>query len=126
MLFISASDAHADRYAKLRTDQTIESGLLIVAIGDTVRDHCTDFEAQRVRGLAFLNGLVNRAMRLGYSLDEIRAYVDNDKEKSRVKARARQWLLQRGADFKRSETLCQIAADEIARNTQIGKLIRER
>ncbi|MBT8458192.1 MAG: DUF5333 domain-containing protein, partial [Boseongicola sp.] len=104
----------------------IERGLLIVAIGDTARDYCSSFEPRRVRGIAFLNGLVNRAMQLGYSMDEIRAYVGNDEEKSRVKVRARQWLLKQGADFKRPETICQVARNEIAKKTQIGRLIRER
>lgn len=125
-LFVSASDVRADRYDMLRADQTIERGLLIVAIGDTVRDYCTSFKPRRVRGLVFLNGLVNRAIQLGYSLDEIRAYVDNEEEKSRVKALARQWLLEQGGDFNRPETLCQVARDEMAKNTQIGRLIREK
>ena len=126
MLPIAANQARADGYDLLRADQTIERGLLIVAIGDTVRDYCSDFEPRRIRGLAFLNGLVNRAMNLGYSLAEIRAYVDNDEEKSRVKALARQWLLEQGADFRRPETLCQVARNEIAKDSQIGRLIREK
>ena len=125
-LLISAGDVHADRYDVLRADQAIESGLLIIAIGDIVRDYCPSFEARRVRGVAFLNGLVNRARQLGYNLDEIRFYVENEEEKARVKARARQWLLQQEGDFERPETLCQIARNEIAKNTQIGRLIREK
>lgn len=125
-LLVSTENVRADRYDILRADRTIESGLLMVAIGDAVRDNCSEFEPRRVLGLAFLNGLINRAKLLGYSMDEIRAYVDNDDEKSRVKARARQWLLQQGADFKRPETLCRIARNEIAKNSRMGRLIREK
>ena len=123
---VAPGPAQADKYDALRADEKIENGVLIVAIGDIVRDYCPNFEARRMRSILFLNGLVGRAKDLGYSMDEIRAYVDSDAEKERVGLRARQWLLQEGADFDRPATLCRIARDQIARDTAIGSLIRER
>lgn len=125
-LLASVTASVADRYDALRADPEIENGVLIVAIGDLIRDNCPSFEDRRVASLPFLIGLARRAESLGYSRAEIEAYVDDDTEKARVEARARQWFVQEGADFGTPETVCQIARDEIAAGSTIGRLIRER
>ncbi|MEM9754693.1 MAG: DUF5333 domain-containing protein [Pseudomonadota bacterium] len=124
-LIVTSGAARADNFDALRTDAEIENGVLIVAIGDIMRDNCPGFELRRVPAAAFFWGLVDRARALGYSTDEIRAYVDNDADVERVQARARLWLQQQGADLSVPETICEIARDEISNDTVIGRLIRE-
>jgi hypothetical protein len=43
-LLIPTKGVRADRYDTLRADQTIENGLLIVAVGDTVRGRTSQKE----------------------------------------------------------------------------------
>ncbi|MBF9036722.1 hypothetical protein HKCCE2091_21005 [Rhodobacterales bacterium HKCCE2091] len=118
--------AQNDRFAPLRTDPEIENGVLIVAIGDIIRDHCPNIEDRRGRSILFLQGLVHQAQSLGFSMSEIQEYVDNPTEKARVEARAAQWFGQQGASLADSDSVCAVARDEIAADTAIGRLIRER
>lgn len=117
---------HADDYAALRSDAQIENGVLIVAIGDLIQDACPGFEDRRVRSVPFLLELAGRARDLGYSDDEIRAYISDDVEKARVEARAVQWFAQQGASPDTPESICEVARAEIAANSAVGRLIRER
>ena len=125
-LLTTLQAARADEYDALRNDPQIENGVLIVAIGDIIRDNCPDIEDRRGRSIPFLVGLVRRAQSLGYSRSEVEAYVDNPDERARVEARARQWMVQEGADLDTPETICAVARDEISEQTTIGRLIRER
>ena len=118
--------ARADQYEALRSDAQVENGVLIVAIGDIIRDNCPNIEDRRGRSIPFLIGLVQRAQSLGYSRSEVEAYVDDADERARVEARARQWMVQQGADLGSPETICAVARDEISAQSAIGRLIRER
>lgn len=125
-LLATIGAARADQYAALRADPEIENGVLIVAIGDIIRDNCPNIEDRRGRSIPFLVGLVRRAQSLGYSRSEVEAYVDNADERDRVEARARQWMVQEGADLETPETICALARAQISEQTAIGRLIRER
>ncbi|CTQ49636.1 hypothetical protein JDO7802_01650 [Jannaschia donghaensis] len=118
-----ATPAAADRYDALRADPEIANGVLVAAIGDAIGDACPDLGERRTRSLLVLNALVNRARTLGYSVGEIRAYVDDDGEKARVKSQARQWLAQKGASTNDPGSICRVARAEIAAGTTIGRLM---
>lgn len=124
LALLIATPAVADRYDALRDDPQIASGVLVAAIGDLIGDNCPDLAERRTRSLLMLNALVGRARSLGYSLGEIRAYVDDDAEKDRVKAQARQWMAQKGATD--AAGICRVARAEIAGGTTIGRLMYER
>lgn len=118
--------ALADRYDALRADPTIASGVLIAAIGDVIGDNCPAIGERRTRSLLMLNSLVGRARSLGYSVGEIRAYVDDDAEKDRVKARARRWFAQKGASTSDPVSVCRLARREIAAGSPVGRLMYEK
>lgn len=125
-LLTTIGAARADQYDALRNDAQVENGVLIVAVGDIIRDNCPTFEDRRGRSIPFLVGLVRRAQSLGYSRAEVEAYVDNPDERARVEGLARRWLIQEGADMNTPETICAVARAEISAQTAIGRLIRER
>ncbi|MEM9319795.1 MAG: DUF5333 domain-containing protein [Pseudomonadota bacterium] len=125
-LLTTVGASRADEYDALRNDPEVENGVLIVAIGDLIRDNCPSIEDRRARSIPFLIGLVNRAQSLGYSRSEIEDYIDDDAEQARVMARAQTWLVQEGADLAAPETICTVARDEISAQSVIGRLIRER
>ncbi|SDZ03902.1 hypothetical protein SAMN05444004_105136 [Jannaschia faecimaris] len=121
-----ATPATADRYDALRADPEIASGVLVAAIGDMIADNCPDIGERRTRSLLMLNALVGRARALGYSVGEIRAYVDDDTEKDRVKGQARQWMSANGASAADRGSICRVARKEIADGTTIGRLMYEK
>lgn len=125
-LLISTATARADPFETLRNDPEVQNGVLIVAIGDLIQDNCPNFEDRRARSIPFLMRLVNRAQSLGYSRADVEAYVDNQAEKDRVEARARQWMIQQGADLDTPASICAVARSEISGQTPVGRLIRER
>lgn len=126
MLGALVPPAHADRYDALRNDAEIENGVLVAAIGDIVKDSCPDLAERRTRSLLMLNDLVSRARSLGYSVSEIRAYVEDDAEKDRVKAKARTWFTQQGASVGDPASICRVARQEMAAGSPVGRLIREK
>lgn len=121
-----ATPALADRYDALRTDPQIANGVLVAAIGDMIGDTCPALGERRARSLLMLNSLVSRARSLGYTVGEIRAYVDDDAEKARVKGQARQWFVQQGASVNDPGSICRVARAEIAADTTIGRLMYEK
>lgn len=125
-LVASATTSRADQYDVLRNDAEIENGVLIVAIGDVIRDNCPNIEDRRARSIPFLLGLVRQAQSHGFSRAEVEAYVDNPAERARVEGLAAQWFAQEGADLADPETICAVARSEISAQTAIGRLIRER
>lgn len=118
--------AAADRYDALRADPEIASGVLVAVIGDMIGDACPAIGERRTRSLLMLNALVGRARSLGYSVGEIRAYVDDDAEKNRVKAQARQWFVQQGASVSDPASVCRVARAEIAAGSTVGRLMFEK
>ena len=118
--------ARADQYDALRSDPEIQNGVLIVAIGDIIRDNCPSIEDRRMRSVRFLIGLVGRAQSLGYSRSDVEAYVDDPDERARVEGLAQRWIVQEGGELSAPETICALARDEISAQSAIGRLIRER
>ena len=125
-LLTTLTAARADQYEALRADPRVQNGVLIIAIGDIIRDNCSNIADRRGRSIPFLVGLVRHAQSLGYSRSEIEAYVDSEEERDRVEDLARRWIVQQGADFSTPETICAVARDEISAQSAIGRLIRER
>ncbi|QBY00155.1 hypothetical protein E2K80_04895 [Rhodophyticola sp. CCM32] len=124
-LLTSMAMAQNERWQGLRDDPQIASGVLVAAIGRIVEDNCTDIERRNGRARLAVIPIYNRAVSLGYSRSEIFAYIDDETEKERVRAQARQWLAERGASESAPETICQVGRDEISAGSPIGRLLRE-
>lgn len=104
----------------------IENTLFAVAVADAVRDRCEGIDARLVKAYGVLWSIRARANELGYSDEEIRAYVDSDREKARMRAKGEAFLAQRGVSLDKTETLCAFGREEIARNSAIGALLKAR
>lgn len=124
-LLTAVGSARADQYESLRTDDRLHNGLLAVTIGRHIERTCPDIERRSLAANAFLLGLANHAMGLGYSRAEVTAYVEDDTEQARYIALARQYFAERGvlsdAD---AEGACRVGRDEIATGSAIGRLLR--
>ncbi|MBT8474464.1 MAG: DUF5333 domain-containing protein [Rhodobacteraceae bacterium] len=119
-----AGTAMAEARIALSDDKVIDDGLTVVAIGDFLRDNCAQIEPRFWRSISFMRSLQARAHELGYSDDEIEAFLDDDGEKARVRARAKAYLEARGVAFDDPKTFCTVGKAEIAAETTVGRFLK--
>lgn len=110
----------------LRDVPEIENGLFAVAIADEIRDHCGSISARLMRALGVLRNLKAHANGLGYSDDEIRAFIESDAEKARMRRKGEKFLRQNGVTYSNPETFCAFGRKEIAKGSAIGVLLKAR
>ncbi len=103
--------------------EVITEGLINTAIAYELDRKCDDLDGRRLQGIAFLWSLESEARQLGYSRDEIRAFIDDDEEKDRLEEIARERLRGMGAVEGQWDTYCAVGRDEIAKESQIGRLL---
>lgn len=126
LALMAATAASAEARVPLNEDKQLDDGLTLVAIGNYLRKQCDEVTPRFWKTYTFMRGLQDRARDLGYSDDEIEAYLDNETEKDRVKSRARAYLTSRGAVFGDPDTFCTVARAEIAQATSVGTFLREK
>ena len=105
--------------------EAITEGLIETAIAYEIDQVCEALEGRRLQGIALLWSLHSEARRLGYPQDEIQDFVDDDEEKDRLEAVARERLRDLGAVEGEAETYCAVGRAEIAKDSQIGRLLDE-
>ncbi|MEP2718756.1 DUF5333 domain-containing protein [Pseudophaeobacter sp.] len=108
----------------LRKVAEIEEPLFAIAMAKEVADHCDSLGARIFKGIGELRRLRARANELGYADKEIRAYVESDVEKARMRARGEKLLSARGVSYQKPETFCAFGRAEIQKNSAIGVLLR--
>ncbi len=119
-----AMAASAQARPPLREVAEINDGLFAVAVADRIRKECTGISARMFRALNYINALENRALELGYSKQEIKAYVDSKEEKARMRARGEAYLKANGVSDADPDTLCKLGRAEIAKDSRIGQLLK--
>jgi uncharacterized membrane protein len=102
----------------------ITEGLINTAIAYEIDRVCDSISGRRIEGINFLWSLKVHANELGYSDDEVRAYVDNRAEKDRLEAIARDRLRGMGAVEGQPETYCAVGRAEMAARSDIGRFLR--
>ena len=124
LALLMSGPARADDWDALRADPVISEGLIQFAIARHIHNRCDEISARRIRALAYINALISQAEDLGYSRDEIRAYVNSEAEQDRVRALADERLATRGASPTQMAGYCTVGREEIAAGTEIGQLLR--
>ena len=124
ILAITVPGAHALAKPALRDVPEIENALFAVAIADAIRDRCDDIGARMIRAMGLLRNIKSRANALGYSDAEIRAYVESDTEKARMRTKGWKYLAQNGVSKSKPNSICAFGRAEIAKNSAIGALLR--
>ena len=104
--------------------ELISEGLINTAIAYEIDRVCDSIEPRTIEGINFLWSLKEHASELGYSDAEIRSFVDNEEEKARLEAIARQRLRDMGAIEGQPETYCTVGRAEMAGRTDIGRFLR--
>lgn len=108
----------------LRDVPEIENMLFVVAIANEVSKVCNSINGRRLKGYNLLLRLRSKANRMGYSDAEIRAYVESDAEKARMRAKGEKYLVSQGVNLKDTETYCAFGRAEIAKSSAVGALLR--
>ena len=121
--FAVVAGATAARSA-LRDEATITEGLINVAIAYEIGERCESLSARRLAGINYLFALKAAAEGLGYTEAEIDAFIDDDAEKDRLEAIARQRLRDLGAVEGQWDTYCAVGQAQIAQNIVAGQLLR--
>ncbi|CUH32504.1 hypothetical protein JSE7799_00941 [Jannaschia seosinensis] len=112
--------------ADLAQERGITEGLINVGIAYEISEVCPDIGPRRIRGLRYLLALRGAAAEMGYSAAEIDAFIDDDAEKDRLEAIARDRLARMGAPRGDVAAHCAVGRREVAGDTQVGRLLAPR
>jgi uncharacterized membrane protein len=108
----------------LPNETDINHGLLAVAAADKIRRACDSISGRFFRARGYVNDLKDLALERGYSEDEINAYVNDDAEQDKMRAKRNDYFKSRGASNLDPDSLCVLGREEIRKNSQIGSLLR--
>lgn len=123
---IMAPLAGAASAKSLRDEPTIDGPMLSVAIAIEVSDKCPSIDARKIKGLNYLWGLKSAAKKLGYSDAQIKAYVESDAEKARMRKLGESYVRSKGLNPASVADLCTLGSNEIVANTLTGSFLRIR
>ena len=125
-MLVAAPAAQADDRVRLQDDPILENGLRVIAIADFLRKNCDAIAPRFFKALSFAQSLEAHAKGLGYSDAEIEAYLDDEREKARVRGHARAYLEARGVNFDEAQSFCSVGRAEIAVQSAPGQYLRIR
>ena len=119
-----ATPAVAEAKPPLRDVKEIDDELYYIAIANEISEYCPSISGRRLKAIGVMWGLKSKANKLGYSDGEIRAYVDSDTEKDRMRAKGETYLAQNGVSYDKPNSFCTLGRAEIERNSAIGVYLR--
>lgn len=122
---VGATGVSAQAKPPIREVPELYDPLFYIAVADEIRKKCPTISERRVKGIAALWGLRNKANRMGYSDKEIEAFYESEAERARMARRGEAYLAQFGADRDNPESLCAFGRAEIERNSAIGVYLKE-
>jgi hypothetical protein len=108
----------------LREVASIDDALMYVAIADAIRKSCDTINARLIRAYSELNRLKALARDMGYTEEEVEAYVTSKSEKARMKDKAEAFLQANGVRPDDTPALCRFGQEQIQAQTEIGQLLR--
>ncbi|MEM9126874.1 MAG: DUF5333 domain-containing protein [Pseudomonadota bacterium] len=124
LLAFMALPALADAKPPLRDVTEIDNELYYIAIANEISDYCPSISGRRLKAINVMLGLRSKANSLGYTDREIRAYVESDAEKDRMRAKGEAYLAQQGVTYDNPDSFCVLGRKEIDRNSAIGVYLR--
>lgn len=110
----------------LNQNKRVMDGFYTIGTADIIRKTCPTIDARLVRALMLLGSLERYAKDQGYTEDQVEAFLDDDAEEDRLRARIVADLAARGAPADDVEGHCRVGMEEIAAESPIGRLLRSR
>jgi len=117
--------ARAESRPDLVTEEHINRSLLSAAISVGIARACPTMEVRQIYGLFKALELRNYARRLGYSDEEIEAFVESSEQQDRMKDWAIRYMTQQGVELDNNDTYCALGKYEIERKSLTGRLLRD-
>ncbi|WP_299427388.1 DUF5333 domain-containing protein [uncultured Shimia sp.] len=108
----------------LREVKEISDPLYWALVAYELSEHCDTIEPRKLKGVADGWGLVRKARKLGYTDEEIKAFIKSDEEKERMRQRGDAFLQHKGVSLDDPESVCALGRAEIERNSAIGVYLR--
>ncbi|MCG7519112.1 DUF5333 domain-containing protein [Ruegeria sp. Ofav3-42] len=124
LLSVLTLPAVAEAKPPLREVKEIDDELYYIAIANEISDYCPSISGRRLKAIGVMWGLKSTANNLGYSDSEIRAYVESDAEKDRMRAKGEAYLARHGVSYDNPSSFCALGQAEIERNSAIGVYLR--
>ncbi|MCA0045267.1 DUF5333 domain-containing protein [Celeribacter litoreus] len=124
-LAMMSGAAAAAELPPLREQKAIDTNMLWAGLAIETSDQCPTLDLRTFKGLTFLWGVKTDASDLGYTDDQIRAYVESDAEKDRIRALGTKYIADAGFDPSTPEGLCAFGEAEIARGSIIGSFLKD-
>lgn len=121
---LTALPVFADTKPPLREVKEIDNELYYIAIANEISEYCPSISGRRFKAIGVMWGLRSKANKLGYSDGEIRAYVESDKEKARMRTKGEAYLARNGVTYENNETFCALGRKEIERNSAVGVYLK--
>jgi len=108
----------------LRDVPEVENIIFAAALAFEVSENCQSLAPRKFKAIRMAWQLRNHANDLGYSDAEIRAYVESDVEKARMRAKGEKFLTANGVDYTKPETFCAYGRAQIEQSSAIGVLLK--
>jgi uncharacterized membrane protein len=118
------SAGHLSAQTALKDVAHVRDGIIAVGMAYEISEKCDSISARLFRGFGYLQSLRSHARSLGYSNDEIDAYINDKAEKDRLEAIARAQLASLGVTANDPDSYCTVGRAQIAANTRVGWLLR--
>jgi hypothetical protein len=116
----------AVRAGALAQEDDINRRLVEMSVADEIRKRCDSISARLFAGLGLMMTLRSEARERGYTATEIEDYVTDKEQKRKIRARADAYIRAHGAEPNDGPSLCALGQSEIAKQSQIGALLRAR
>ncbi len=120
---IAGLPAMAQTQPPLSQNKFVNDSLRAAAIGDTIRRNCPSISARFFVALRKVRELERYARSLGYTDEQIQAFIRSPEDRARLQREARDYMLQNGVVEGEKETYCALGRAEIASKSLIGQLI---
>ena len=121
-MVVAAGAAQAKQ--DLKDVPSVWNGLLNIGIANEIRETCPSISARMVRAALRLNSIQNEAEGMGYSQAEIDAFRNSEANKAAMRAEGEAYMKNNGVVKGDAETYCALGRAEIAKSSQIGRLLR--
>ena len=106
-----------------RENARIVNSLVAAMVAEGLRRGCPSLHARFFVALRKAKALERYALSLGYSREQIDAFITSPEEKARIIALARAYAAEKGVVEGDKETYCRLGREEIAKGTLTGQLL---
>jgi len=108
----------------LAQEEALNEGLIAISMANVIRKTCPSISARMLKAWFYITTLETEAQSLGYSAQEVTAFVKDPMEKKRVLSIAQERLVDHGVIPEKPATYCTLGLAEIEAGSAIGKLLK--